>query len=133
MKLHHHAMVVGDMDRAIETYCASLGMRLLRRKPGVAFREVAMLEASSTGRCLELLLVEDCGPSRLDHVAFEVEDVDAAFRRLVEQGFTPEREPFDAGGGSVRTSFLTTPDGTKIELIRYGASLADPAQSSSKR
>ena len=119
MKLHHHAMVVGDMDSAIELYCASLGMRLLRRKPGVAFAEVAMLEDSIGGGAIELLLVPDSGETRFDHIAFEVDDVDEEFHRLLRDGCTSEREPFDVAGGAVRTSFVISPGGTKIELIRY--------------
>ena len=36
MQLSHHAMIVNDMDKAIEIYCGQLGMRLLRRIKGVA-------------------------------------------------------------------------------------------------
>lgn len=121
MQLTHHAMIVGDMDHAIKIYCGNLGMRLLRRKPGVAYKEIAMIEDMRTGRRIELLLEEGCTQSRLDHIAFEVEDVDQAFERLKGEGFTMEREPFDVLGSGVRTSFLRAPDGVKIEIIRYGA------------
>ena len=127
MKLHHHAMVVPDLDAAIDCHSA-LGMCLLRRKPGIAFREVAMLQDTATGRCIELLWVDDAPESRFEHVAFEVEDVDADFAKMLAQGFTSAREPFDVGDGSVRTSFLTAPDGTKVELIRYGRSNPAPDQ-----
>jgi len=121
MRLSHQAMIVGDMDQAIEIYCGRLGMRLLRRKAGVAYEEVVMLEDARSGHRVELLLEEGCDLSRLDHIAFEVDDVDRAFERLEGAGFTVEQEPFDVPGGTVRTSFLRAPDGVKIELIRYAA------------
>ena len=118
MRLSHHAIIVGDMDRAIDIYCGQLGLRLLRRKAGAAYAEVAMLEDAGGPR-IELLLVEGGERGNLDHIAFEVDDVDEAFERLTSEGFTAEREPFDVPGGIVRTSFLRTPDGVKIELMRY--------------
>ena len=117
MRLSHHAITVGDMDQAIDIYCGQLGLRLLRRKAGAAYAEVAMLEDAS-GHRIELLLKKG-ERSGLDHIAFEVDDVDEAFERLKREGFNPEREPFDVPGGIVRTSFLRTPDGVKLELMRY--------------
>lgn len=38
MQLSHHAMIVNDMDKAIEIYCGQLGMRFLRRIKGVAYQ-----------------------------------------------------------------------------------------------
>ena len=120
MRVSHHAIVVGDMDRAIDVYCGQMGLRLLRRKAGAAYAEVAMVEDQS-GHRIELLLVKGAEPDSLDHIAFEVDDVDRAFERLISEGFTTEREPFDVPGAQVRTSFLRTPDGVKIELMHYAA------------
>ena len=118
MRLSHHAITVGDMDRAIDIYCSQLGLRLLRRKEGVAYAQVAMLE-DARGHRIELLLEKDGERTGLDHIAFEVDDVDEVFERLKNEGFTAEREPFDVPGGAVRTSFLRTPDGVKLELMHY--------------
>jgi catechol 2,3-dioxygenase-like lactoylglutathione lyase family enzyme len=128
MRLSHHAITVKDMDRAIDIYCGQMGLRLLRRKPGVAYAEVAMLEDAS-GHRIELLLQEGSESSGLDHIAFEVDDVDEAFERLTNEGFTAEREPFDVAGGIVRTSFLRTPDGVKLELMRYATAPGPEAAS----
>ena len=128
MRLSHHAITVGDMDRAIDIYCGQLGLSLLRRKAGAAYAEVAMLEDAS-GHRIELLMKEGSEPSRLDHIAFEVDDVDEAFERLTSEGFAAEREPFDVPGGIVRTSFLRTPDGVKLELMRYAATPEPEADS----
>ena len=119
MQLSHHAMLVNDMDKAIEIYCGLLGLRLLRRIKGAAYKEVAHLEDATNGRRVELLLDENAPQTQFDYLGFEVDDVDKAFAELSGQGFTAEREPFDVAGGKVRTSFLRSPDGIRIELIRY--------------
>ena len=119
MRLSHHAMIVDNMDRAVQLYCDHFGMQLLRRKPGSACKEVAILEDVQTGRRIEFLLEEGCSQTRFDHIAFEVEDVDQAFAHLKEQGSKQGRQPFYVPGAGVRTSLLRAPDGIKIELIRH--------------
>lgn len=49
-----------------------------------------------------------------DHIAFEVEDVDAACKELAEQGLKIEVEPQDYYWG--RSAYLRDPDGQLIEL-----------------
>lgn len=122
MKMSHIGIVVNDMDGAIKVYCEFFGMHLLRRKAGVSYTEVAMIEDSVTGQRIEILLDEHADSSRFDHIAYEAEDVDIAFANLTKQGFLPEREPFDVSGGAVRTSFVRSPDGMKYEIIHYANS-----------
>jgi len=95
-------------------------MRLLRRNPGIAYPETAMVEDPLSGNRIELLLDRSCTCSLLEHIAYEVDNVDVVFGRLRGEGFTVDREPFDVPGTTVRTSFLRTPEGLKIELIHYG-------------
>lgn len=126
MRLSHHAVIVGDLDRALEMYCDHLGMRLLNRQPGVAYSEIALLEDAPNGRRLESLLEEGCEASRLDHVAFEVDDVDGTFQRLAGEGFREERSPFNFPDGTARMAFLRAPDGTRIEIIHPKAPEGTP-------
>jgi catechol 2,3-dioxygenase-like lactoylglutathione lyase family enzyme len=108
------------MDRAIDVYCGQLGMRLLRRKPGVAYPEVTMVEDPLSENRIELLLDKACLESHLDHIAFEVDNLDEVLELLQRSGFGVEREPFDVPGTTIRTSFLRSPDGVKVELLHYG-------------
>jgi catechol 2,3-dioxygenase-like lactoylglutathione lyase family enzyme len=51
----------------------------------------------------------------LDHVGFEVKDLEAFCRRLVAAGITLDR-PYAIGPDGVATALLTDPWGTSLEL-----------------
>ena len=58
------------------------------------------------------------GPGRAGfEVGFLVDDVDAAFRDLVDAGATAVTEPGDRPWGQ-RTAYVADPDGYLIELVR---------------
>ena len=66
---------------------------------------------------------EDYGPGRaFGHLAYEVDDIYAACRRLAEHGVTINRPPRDG-----RMAFVRSPDGISVELLQKGAALA-PAE-----
>ena len=130
MRLHHHAIIVNDMDKAIETFCELLGMKFILRHPGVGeIQEVAFVEDVHTGHRMELILKPDGEAGELDHIAFEVEDVDIAFERLKSQGLVVGDEPTDVAEGNFqfkkihssgcRLAHLFAPNKLKIQLIKY--------------
>ena len=130
MRLHHHAIIVNDMDKAIETFCELLGMKFILRHPGVGeIQEVAFVEDVHTGHRMELILKPDGKSGELDHIAFEVEDVDIAFERLKSQGLVVGDEPTDVAEGDFqfkkihssgcRLAHLFAPNKLKIQLIKY--------------
>lgn len=130
MKLHHHAIIVTDMDKAIETFCEFLGMKFILRHPGVGeIQEVAFVEDVHTGHRLELILKPAGNSGELDHITFEVDDVDAEFDRLKSLGLEVGDEPTDVGEGNFqfkkihssgcRLAHLFTPNKLKIQLIKY--------------
>ena len=130
MRLHHHAIIVNDMDKAIETFCELLGMKFILRHPGVGeIQEVAFVEDVHTGHRMELILKPDGKSGELDHIAFEVEDVDIAFERLKSQGLVVGDEPTNVAEGNFqfkkihssgcRLAHLFAPNKLKIQLIKY--------------
>ena len=130
MRLHHHAIIVNDMDKAIETFCELLGMKFILRHPGVGeIQEVAFVEDVHTGHRMELILKPDGKSGELDHIAFEVDDVDIAFERLKSQGLVVGDEPTDVAEGNFqfkkihssgcRLAHLFAPNKLKIQLIKY--------------
>ena len=130
MRLHHHAIIVTDMDRAIETYCEHLGQTLVLRHPGKGeITEVAFVEEPVTGHRMELIAKPNGKAGQLDHIAFEVEDVDAEFERLQAAGLTVEDPPGDVPMGaflfkkihssSCRLAHLRDKNDLKIQLVRY--------------
>jgi lactoylglutathione lyase len=51
------------------------------------------------------------------HIALAVDDLDGTLARLAEQGIEPDREPYQVREGGSRLTFVTDPDGYRIELI----------------
>ena len=130
MRLHHHAIVVHDMDQAIRTFCERLGMTLVGRYPGKGqIPEVAFVEEPQTGHRMELLLNPQGEHGRLDHIAFEVDDVDVEFQRLTASGLTAADEPTDVPQGdflfqkihssSCRLAHLLDDGQLKLQIVRY--------------
>lgn len=62
------------------------------------------------------------GGRNFGHLAYEVEDIYATCRRLMDGGVTINRPPRDG-----RMAFVRTPDNISIELLQKGEALA-PAE-----
>jgi len=80
--------------------------------------EIAELKSPDGDQMLELNWYHDREEYRngdeVDHLAFEVQDVDEALTELRTQGVEVALEPFNEGGG--RLAFIMDPDGIWIEL-----------------
>jgi len=112
-RLAHANLSVDDVEAAREFYGRVLGLETAPRpadagRPGCWFR---------SGDC-ELHLSLEVGvdnASSKRHVAFEVDDLEAARRRLVTSGFAIEAGRAIAG---VERFFVRDPAGNRIELFR---------------
>jgi len=110
---------VMDLDRSIRFYAEKLGMKLLgRHKIEETNGEIAELKSSDEGPMLELNWYADRkeykNGDEVDHLAFEVNDVDRALAELRSQGVEVTMEPFNEGNS--RLAFVKDPDGIWIEL-----------------
>ncbi len=122
MKLTHTCINVRGMDESISFYCEKLGMKLLsRREIKENDAEIAYVMDGSSEHKIELThwrakkdYVEG---DQLDHLAFEVEDLDRKINELRRLGVKIAREPFSLSGGSSRIAFITDPNGIWLELI----------------
>ena len=119
--VHHIALWVSDLSRAKEFYGARLGFTVIRETPR-AERGDVILDMRMGDIALELF----CGgahPPRasypealgLRHLAFRVDDMDAAVKALREAGIEPEPIRADAYTGK-RMTFFFDPDGQPLEL-----------------
>lgn len=109
MRLVEIALFVEDVERAAAFYEGLLGVPA-RRGPGVA-------ELDLDGITLRVHERYRPGPGDLppdDHVAFGVEDLDAACRRLAARGYRFEAGPREWPWG--RSAYLRDPDGRQVEL-----------------
>jgi len=123
-RLAYVGIQVQDMDRSIRFYTSALGMRLGRRQsvPETG-GEWAELHSAGSKQVLELNWYPEGsrffkGPYRhgdeLDHIAFECEDVDAAYRELLASGARAGHPPFEEGRSIL--AYVVDPDGIWIEL-----------------
>ena len=120
MRLHHHTLIVKDMDETLKVFCDYLGHKLVARSPGFGENmEIAFVEDQHTGHRIELCSRKN-GTGKMDHIAYEVGDVDKKFMELKEkEGLESDTEPFTLNQFNVRMAFLRDRNGFRIQLIKY--------------
>jgi lactoylglutathione lyase len=109
---------VSNLEKSVEFYRKALGMKLLFK---TAIREtsgrVAWLTSIGSKQILELnwypKRYRHGGRSGLDHLAFEVYDATAAYKKLTEKR-RGASAPFNEG--KWRLAYVRDPDGNWIEL-----------------
>ncbi len=117
--IHHAAILVTDVVRAARFYTEVLGLTPIPR-PDLGF-EGAWFACGLQE--LHLIRTEAAGPASRGHVAYAIDDGDAARAALERAGvpFEERRAPAGAapaaGRGEVRRFFLRDPDGNLIELV----------------
>lgn len=127
MRFVHTSITVRDMDESIRFYRDVLGLEFERRRPiPENHAEVAFLREPLSGARVELTHWEGKDSfepgEQLDHLAFEVTDLDAALASARAAGAKVAKEPFSLSGGSGRLAFLLDPNEVWIELIEpHGA------------
>ncbi len=138
--INHTGLVVADLEEAIDFYSGALGLRLIERRErdGGPISQVLGYEgthirvadmAAPDGRVIEL--VHYLSPGSMDlpteersvlgagHIAFDVDDIDAALAHLVERGARRMNPPAEVAPGK-RVCYLQDPFGNWLELIQLG-------------
>jgi len=127
-----HTMVrVRDLEESLDFYCHKLGLVEVRRveRPEGRYTLVFLAAPEDVARAREtraplLELTYNWDPEdyttgrAFGHLAFEVEDIYALCRRLMDAGVTINRPPRDG-----RMAFIRSPDGISIELLQRGEPL----------
>ncbi len=124
MRILHTMLRVGDLQRSIDFYNRTMGMKLLRStdRPDQKY-SLAFVGYGDESAHAVLELTYNYGVERYDqgtafgHVAIEVPDAAAACARIREAGGNVTREAGPVKGGTTVIAFVTDPDGYKIELI----------------
>ena len=116
----HLGLRVTDLDRSLAFYTA-LGYVKLGSVPETDFGSLTMLKLPDDP-FVSLELVHD--PARpvkdtgaVNHLVVQTDDMDATVADLATRGLTAE-PPTDHGEG-MYTSWLTDPDGYRIELVQW--------------
>ncbi|RCW24784.1 lactoylglutathione lyase [Ciceribacter lividus] len=135
MRYLHTMVRVKDLDASLDFYCRVFGLIEVRRMENekgrftlVFLAAPADVEAARDNKapCLELTYNWDTedytGGRNFGHLAYEVDDIYATCRTLMENGVTINRPPRDG-----HMAFVRSPDGISIEILQKGEGLA-PAE-----
>lgn len=121
MKVLFPAVRVSDLEISLAFY-AEVGMEAVGRVSHAGTR-MAML-ALPLGEEVILELVERTGAGPvsaggLDHLAIQVDDLEATRRELLAAGLAPGEVEQPGGAAGPRTVTLVDPDGHHLELVQW--------------
>ena len=125
MKYLHTMVRVTDLAKSLRFYCDALGLRELRRYDSEQGRYTLVFLAAPGDDDAQVELTYNWDPEQygigraFGHLAYQVDDIYATCRRLMERGVTINRPPRDG-----RMAFVRSPDQISIELLQKGAALA---------
>ncbi|OGV37063.1 MAG: hypothetical protein A2X48_04435 [Lentisphaerae bacterium GWF2_49_21] len=140
VKIRHFGIVVKDMEKSLIFYRDLLGLNIVadNMETGdfidriLGLKEVEVhtvkLGVSKDSTLVELLefkshngvtsaknRIYDMGPR---HLAIEVEDIDSAYRSLVDKGISFISAPEIAPEGRAKVAFCHDPDGMPVEIVQ---------------
>jgi lactoylglutathione lyase len=132
MKYLHTMVRVMDLEASLRFYCNALGLREVSRKevPQGRFTLVFLAAPGDDDAQVELTYNWDpesyAGGRNFGHLAYAVDDIYAACKRLQDHGVTINRPPRDG-----HMAFVRSPDNISVELLQKGGSLppAEPWKS----
>ena len=122
MKFLHTSITVRNMEESLAFYTEMLGLQFERRRTiPENHAEIAFVRDPASGARIELTHWEgkdsfEAG-EQLDHLAFEVEELDRTLMRLRTKNVRIAKEPYRLSGGSSRIAFVLDPNDVWIELI----------------
>nr|MDO8133031.1 VOC family protein [Candidatus Njordarchaeum guaymaensis] len=118
--LRYTAIQVTDLDRALDFYLSVLGMRLITRiKVPETKGEMAIVKSDGVDHWLEINWYADQEyhlGDELDHIAFEVADLDEAMSELKLKGIEPVSYVRESKNS--RWTYIADPDGIWIEIFQ---------------
>ncbi|MGC2459541.1 MAG: VOC family protein [Steroidobacteraceae bacterium] len=124
MKYLHTMVRVTDLEASSRFYCDALGLREVRRMSNDKGRYTLVYLAAPGDEAAQIELTYNWDPEsysggrNFGHVAYEVDDIYATCRTLMQRGVTISRPPRDG-----RMAFVRSPDLISIELLQKGAAL----------
>ena len=128
MRLQHAGLVVSDLERSRRFYAEALGLEEVPRPSNFTFAgawfrfgeyELHLLaEADTTGGAGPAEAGAGAAFGMTHHLAFEVDDLEAACAGLAEAGVPLTGGPMARGDGATQVFFLD-PDGYVLELFQW--------------
>jgi lactoylglutathione lyase len=115
---------VTDLDESLDFYCGKLGLQEIHRVDVEADRFTLVFLAAGESPDAQVELTynwdpeEYTGGRNFGHLAFQVENIYATCRKLMDAGVTINRPPRDG-----HMAFVRSPDAISIELLQAGSPL----------
>jgi len=128
MKYLHTMVRITNVDESLNFYCRLLGLQEVHRieNDQGRFTLIFLTAPGDETNAIELTYNWDARPypegRNFGHLAYEVDDIYQACRKLMDGGVTINRPPRDG-----RMAFIRSPDHISIELLQAGAAL-EPAE-----
>ncbi len=129
MRTLHVGLRVSDLERSLAFYTA-VGYTVIGTVEGKASGSLTMLRLPGDG-FVTIELVYDpamgaAGPGTgISHLVIQVESLEATLADLAVKGIAAEPPALPGGADGPRTSWITDPDGYRIELVQWPAGHAD--------
>jgi len=116
LKSHHISIKTGNFDEMKRFYTEVLGFRQVGCFEGrdIVFLDIGGTTIELTGSDEPVEVIAPAGG--IVHMAYETDDVDAAYKELADQGVEFFVGPKDYQ--DVRLAFFYDPDGNQLELFK---------------
>jgi len=129
MRTLHFGLRVADLGRSLAFYTA-VGYEIVGEVPETGIGHLTMLKLPGDEFVtIELVHNPDGtapgGETRLSHFVIHVTSMDAALTELAARGIDAEAPTSPDGSADFMTTFITDPDGNRIELVQWPAGHAD--------
>jgi lactoylglutathione lyase len=129
MRTLHFGLRVTDLERSIAFYTA-VGYEVVGSVPETPFGHLTMLKLPDD-EFVTIELVHDPADGEtgigadLSHFVIQVQSMDAAVARLAAEGIATEPPGSPDGSDDFRTTWITDPDGRRIEVVQWPAGHPD--------
>ncbi len=129
MRTLHVGLRVSDLERSLAFYTA-VGYTVVGVVEGTAFGSLTMLRLPGD-EFVTIELVHDRAKGPVDlgtginHLVVQVGSLEGTLAELAAKGITAEPPELPGGADGPRTSWLTDPDGYRIELVQWPAGHAE--------
>jgi lactoylglutathione lyase len=129
MRTLHVGLRVSDLERSLAFYTA-VGYTVVGTVEGTSFGSLTMLRLP-VDDFVTIELVHDPAKDRVElgtginHLVIQAESLDATLADLAAKGIVAEPPELHDGADGLRTSWLTDPDGYRIEMVQWPAGHAD--------
>ncbi len=123
-RMDHVAVQVPDIATAIELFTMQLGMTL--KRTGTRHATGGRFALLGDDHGVKVELVQEPAPAlALLHLAYRVDDVAAAYEKLLDAGCTPVREPLWLDAAQAHFATVQHGSGLEIQLVRYAPNSPD--------